>query len=141
MLSCTRTRLGHEDVQCRAGCWLGVIWAHDGVYRGSVTSGSLGFELVSRRSTSTSECVPIAARSIANALTCGAPDGRRLDDICGEEATSLDSIMHQALVIGSGPGGLATVASLLDHGLTDIAWVDDKWTGGRLNGMYREISS
>ena len=50
-------------------------------------------------------------------------------------------MIHQALVIGSGPGGLATVASLLDHGLEDIAWVDDQWCGGRLNGMYREISS
>lgn len=50
-------------------------------------------------------------------------------------------MIHQALVIGSGPGGLVTVASLLDHGLEDIAWVDDQWCGGRLNGMYREISS
>jgi len=48
---------------------------------------------------------------------------------------------YQSIVVGSGPGGLATVCALLDQGVEKIAWVDSEWTGGRLNGMYREISS
>jgi len=48
---------------------------------------------------------------------------------------------YHSIVIGSGPGGLATVCALLDQGVNKIGWVDSKWEGGRLNGMYREISS
>lgn len=49
--------------------------------------------------------------------------------------------MYQAAVIGAGPGGLAAVLSLLDHGVKDIAWIDPTFGGGRLNELYREISS
>jgi len=48
---------------------------------------------------------------------------------------------YQALVVGAGPGGLATVASLLDGGIESIYWVDPTFGGGRLNSLYREISS
>ncbi|RAL14116.1 uncharacterized protein BO97DRAFT_365897 [Aspergillus homomorphus CBS 101889] len=48
---------------------------------------------------------------------------------------------YDAVVAGAGPGGLASVAALLDAGAQRILWVDPEWRGGRLNGMYREISS
>ena len=48
---------------------------------------------------------------------------------------------YHSTVVGSGPGGLATVCALLDQGVEKIGWIDSKWSGGRLNGMYREISS
>jgi heterodisulfide reductase subunit A-like polyferredoxin len=48
---------------------------------------------------------------------------------------------YEAVVIGSGPGGLSTVAALLDTDINRILWVDRDFTGGRLNTMYREISS
>lgn len=47
----------------------------------------------------------------------------------------------EATVIGAGPGGLSTVAALLDSGIKSILWVDRDFKGGRLNTMYREISS
>ncbi|WVF68103.1 hypothetical protein IAT40_002866 [Kwoniella sp. CBS 6097] len=48
---------------------------------------------------------------------------------------------YEAVIIGAGPGGLATIISLIDGGLTDILWVDRSFGGGRLNELYREISS
>ena len=47
----------------------------------------------------------------------------------------------EAVVLGAGPGGLATVAGLLDGGLHSILWIDRTFEGGRLNQLYREISS
>ena len=48
---------------------------------------------------------------------------------------------YEAIVVGAGPGGLSTVAALLDTGLKRILWVDRDFSGGRFNTMYREISS
>ncbi|OJJ98665.1 hypothetical protein ASPACDRAFT_61390 [Aspergillus aculeatus ATCC 16872] len=48
---------------------------------------------------------------------------------------------HDAVVVGAGPGGMSTVAALLDAGAQKILWVDPAWQGGRLNSLYREISS
>lgn len=48
---------------------------------------------------------------------------------------------YEAAVVGAGPGGLSTVAALLDTGIEKILWIDKDWTGGRLNTLYREISS
>lgn len=48
---------------------------------------------------------------------------------------------YEAAVIGAGPGGLSTVAALLDTGITRILWIDKAFEGGRLNTLYREISS
>lgn len=48
---------------------------------------------------------------------------------------------YEAAVIGAGPGGLSTVAALLDTGIERILWVDKDFGGGRLNTLYREISS
>ncbi|KAK8850334.1 hypothetical protein IAR55_004251 [Kwoniella newhampshirensis] len=52
-----------------------------------------------------------------------------------------DGRSYNAIVVGAGPGGLATIVSLLDGGLTSILWVDRTFGGGRLNELYREISS
>lgn len=48
---------------------------------------------------------------------------------------------YEAIVIGAGPGGLSTVVALLDTGIKRILWVDRDFKGGRLNSLYREISS
>ncbi|OCF41282.1 hypothetical protein I317_04940 [Kwoniella heveanensis CBS 569] len=48
---------------------------------------------------------------------------------------------YDAVIIGAGPGGLATIISLIDGGLRNILWVDRSFGGGRLNELYREISS
>lgn len=50
-------------------------------------------------------------------------------------------VSYEAAVIGAGPGGLSTVAALLDTGITRILWIDKEFGGGRLNTLYREISS
>lgn len=49
--------------------------------------------------------------------------------------------IHDAIVIGAGPGGLSTTTALLDTGIKSVLWVDRDFKGGRLNTMYREISS
>jgi len=48
---------------------------------------------------------------------------------------------YESIVIGSGLGGLSTVAALIDSGIKKICWVDRDLKGGRFNTMYREISS
>ncbi|KAJ5121700.1 Major facilitator superfamily domain general substrate transporter [Penicillium atrosanguineum] len=48
---------------------------------------------------------------------------------------------HQAIVIGAGPGGLATLAALCDAGIRPNLWIDKTFEGGRLNTLFREISS
>jgi cation diffusion facilitator CzcD-associated flavoprotein CzcO len=48
---------------------------------------------------------------------------------------------YESIVIGAGPGGLSTVAALIDSGIKKIFWVDPDFKGGRFNTMYREISS
>ena len=51
------------------------------------------------------------------------------------------SITYQAVVIGAGPGGLVAIATLCDVGINPILWIDKTFEGGRLNQLYREISS
>ncbi|KAJ5275122.1 hypothetical protein N7497_005735 [Penicillium chrysogenum] len=53
----------------------------------------------------------------------------------------MESMTYEATVIGAGPGGLATLAALCDAGLNPILWIDRTFEGGRLNTVYREISS
>ncbi|GKZ35502.1 hypothetical protein AbraIFM66950_006164 [Aspergillus brasiliensis] len=48
---------------------------------------------------------------------------------------------YNAAVVGAGPGGLSSVAALLNAGAQKILCVDPTWRGGRLNGLYRDISS
>jgi cation diffusion facilitator CzcD-associated flavoprotein CzcO len=48
---------------------------------------------------------------------------------------------YDSIVIGAGPGGLSTVAALIDSGIKKIFWIDRDFKGGRFNTMYREISS
>lgn len=48
---------------------------------------------------------------------------------------------YGAIVVGAGPAGLAVVGRLLDEGVKPIAWVDEKFEGGRLNARYREVPS
>jgi cation diffusion facilitator CzcD-associated flavoprotein CzcO len=54
-------------------------------------------------------------------------------------STDMDS--YESIVIGAGPGGLSTVAALIDSGIKKIFWIDRDFKGGRFNTMYREISS
>lgn len=56
-------------------------------------------------------------------------------------SSAMKNIIYEGVVVGAGPGGLATLAALLDAGLKNILWVDTKFRGGRLNELYREISS
>ncbi|KAJ5371992.1 hypothetical protein N7517_003998 [Penicillium concentricum] len=53
----------------------------------------------------------------------------------------MEAATYEAIVVGAGPGGLATLATLLDVGVRNILWVDTTFGGGRLNELYREISS
>ncbi|POW19577.1 hypothetical protein PSHT_04502 [Puccinia striiformis] len=46
---------------------------------------------------------------------------------------------YEFVVVGAGPAGLTAVATLIDHGVTRIAWIDDSFVGGRLGEKYREI--
>ncbi|KAH9449777.1 hypothetical protein MJO29_010604 [Puccinia striiformis f. sp. tritici] len=48
---------------------------------------------------------------------------------------------YEFVVVGAGPAGLTAVATLIDNGVTRIAWVDDSFVGGRLGEKYREIPS
>ncbi|PYH42869.1 uncharacterized protein BP01DRAFT_302460 [Aspergillus saccharolyticus JOP 1030-1] len=50
-------------------------------------------------------------------------------------------VIYDAVVVGAGPGGMSSVAALLDAGARKLLWIDPNWHGGRLNGLYREISS
>lgn len=53
----------------------------------------------------------------------------------------MEGAIYEGIVVGAGPGGLATLAALLDVGVRNILWVDTTFGGGRLNELYREISS
>ncbi|KAJ5153992.1 uncharacterized protein N7500_009431, partial [Penicillium coprophilum] len=53
----------------------------------------------------------------------------------------MEATSYEGVVVGAGPGGLATLATLLDIGVRNILWVDRTFGGGRLNELYREISS
>lgn len=53
----------------------------------------------------------------------------------------MERTTYEAIVIGAGPGGLATLAALCDAGIEPILWIDKSFEGGRLNTVYREISS
>lgn len=46
-------------------------------------------------------------------------------------------------VIGAGPGGIAAVGRLLDHGIApeEIAWVDPAFAAGDLGAKWRSVSS
>ncbi|KAI2617833.1 pyridine nucleotide-disulfide oxidoreductase-domain-containing protein [Hypoxylon sp. NC1633] len=52
--------------------------------------------------------------------------------------TSLD-----AIVVGGGASGIATVANLLEHLPTtsSVGWIDPDFQGGRINDKYREVPS
>ncbi|PKY06053.1 hypothetical protein P168DRAFT_280902 [Aspergillus campestris IBT 28561] len=47
-----------------------------------------------------------------------------------------------AVVVGSGPAGLAVMGNLLERQLSGkIAWIDPSFQGGRVNRKYREVPS
>jgi len=49
---------------------------------------------------------------------------------------------YDAVVVGSGPGGLTSIGHLLENGLESIAMIDDMdFTAGRINQKYREVPS
>lgn len=53
----------------------------------------------------------------------------------------MGNVTYEGIVVGAGPGGLATLAALIDIGVGNVLWVDTTFGGGRLNELYREISS
>jgi alpha-1,3/alpha-1,6-mannosyltransferase len=48
-------------------------------------------------------------------------------------------LTYEAVVVGSGPAGVAVVGNLLEQNKRPILWIDDELSGGRLNKYYREV--
>lgn len=49
--------------------------------------------------------------------------------------------IYSAVVVGSGPSGLAVVGNLLEkHESGKVLWVDRHFQGGRISSNYREVS-
>jgi hypothetical protein len=48
---------------------------------------------------------------------------------------------YEAVVVGAGPAGITCVGNLLERQLAPILWVDDRFDGGRINRLYREVPS
>lgn len=46
---------------------------------------------------------------------------------------------YQAVVVGAGPAGIAAVGNLLEQEKGPVLWVDELFSGGRLNQYYREV--
>jgi cation diffusion facilitator CzcD-associated flavoprotein CzcO len=46
---------------------------------------------------------------------------------------------YSAVVVGAGPAGVAVVGNLLEQKKSPVLWVDDEFSGGRLNKYYREV--
>ena len=46
---------------------------------------------------------------------------------------------YAAVVVGAGPAGICAVGNLLDRRVTPILWVDDDFSAGRVNKLYREV--
>lgn len=76
-----------------------------------------------------------SANGVSTATTNGSTNGHKIVD--GE--SQIDE--YEAIVVGGGPAGLAVVGRLLDEGVKPIAWVDEKFEGGRLSARYREVPS
>lgn len=85
------------------------------------TSSSLKLLLTARTT------IPVAAMAI-NKL-----QSRRLSSSKQPEQK------YEAVVVGGGPAGLAVVGNLLERDLKPILWVDQKFSGGRLDQFYREV--
>lgn len=51
---------------------------------------------------------------------------------------AVNSDQFKALVVGSGPAGVAAIGKLLDLGVNPILWVDQTFTCGRLES-YRQV--
>ena len=77
-----------------------------------------------------------SAAGTLNGSANGASNGYSV--LNGEES-KIDE--YGAIVVGAGPAGLAVVGRLLDEGVKPIAWVDEKFEGGRLSARYREVPS
>lgn len=58
----------------------------------------------------------------------------------GEKIQSYEK-RYGAVVIGSGPAGIAVVGNLLEEEKGPVLWVDHLFDGGRLNQKYREVPS
>ena len=49
--------------------------------------------------------------------------------------------VYDAVVVGAGGAGIATVGALLHfHRFIRIGWVDPDFSGGRLSRSYRDVS-
>jgi cation diffusion facilitator CzcD-associated flavoprotein CzcO len=51
---------------------------------------------------------------------------------------AVKSDQFKALVVGSGPAGIAAIGKILDLGVHPILWVDQTFTCGRLES-YRQV--
>lgn len=78
-----------------------------------------------------------SATGTINGSANGASNSHTISN--GEEKKEIDE--YGAIVVGAGPAGLAVVGRLLDEGVKPIAWVDEKFEGGRLSARYREVPS
>ena len=50
-------------------------------------------------------------------------------------------MMFDAVVVGSGAAGIATVGNILDcHESASILWIDPEFKGGRITKKYLDVS-
>lgn len=78
-----------------------------------------------------------SANEVVNGSTNGSTNGHEI--VNAEVEKEIDEF--GAIVVGAGPAGLAVIGRLLDEGVKPIAWVDEKFEGGRLSARYREVPS
>lgn len=64
--------------------------------------------------------------------------GRRYFSRTSINMTPIDN-KYEAVVVGSGPAGVAVVGNLLEQKKSPILWIDKEMAGGRLNKYYREV--
>lgn len=69
-------------------------------------------------------------------LRSSIPNIRTATTMSGPYGTS-----YEAVVIGAGPAGITVLGNLLEQKLSPILWVDDSFSGGRINRAYREVPS
>ncbi|KAF2861424.1 hypothetical protein K470DRAFT_281460 [Piedraia hortae CBS 480.64] len=48
---------------------------------------------------------------------------------------------YAATIVGAGPAGVTCVGNLLEKKIEPILWIDDEFSGGRVNKRYREVPS
>ncbi|EHY59100.1 hypothetical protein HRR83_001631 [Exophiala dermatitidis] len=60
----------------------------------------------------------------------------------GQRQRQVNAGMFDAVVLGSGPAGIATVGKILDHQKSaQVLWIDPLFRGGRVGEKYGDVSS